>query len=115
MPGAPAQLGGERVEPLGPEPAELGHPRVDLLQRRGVDGIQPPGALSPHSGEPAVAEHLEVLRDGGVRDAELRGDGRRQLARGALTVREQLEQPAADRVAEDVEGVHSAILALLLN
>jgi hypothetical protein len=35
----PSQLGGERVEVLVPEPAEAVEPLVDLLQRRGLDGI----------------------------------------------------------------------------
>jgi hypothetical protein len=51
-----------------------------------------------------------VLRHGGLGDAELAPDHRRDRPRGLLAVGEQLEDPAADGVAEDVERVHTARL-----
>ena len=49
-----------------------------------------------------------MLRDGRLRDAEFGLDDRGDRARGQLTVSEELEDPPADRVAEDVERVHGA-------
>ena len=105
---AARELGRERVEPLVPEPAEVVEPVVELVERRRVDGVQPARALRPDRREPAVAQDLEVLRDGRLRDPELGLDDRRDRARGQLAVGEQLEDPAADRVSEDVERVHAA-------
>ena len=56
--------------------------------------------------EPAVAEDLEVLRHGRLRDPELRLDDGGDRSRRQLAVCEQLEDPATDRVPEDVERVH---------
>jgi hypothetical protein len=77
---APPQLRAEGVEPLRPEGPEVREPHVQLLQWSGVNGIDPPGALGSNRGEPVVAQHLQVLRDGRVRDAELVADDPRQLA-----------------------------------
>ncbi|OLT55310.1 hypothetical protein BJF88_06645 [Cellulosimicrobium sp. CUA-896] len=55
-------------------------------------------------------QHLEVLRDRGLADAELRADVRRDLPRGPLPRREDLEDPPPDRVAEDVERFHVSIM-----
>ena len=95
--------------------AELRHPRVDLFERPRLDGIQPPLTVGPHGREAGVAEHLEVLGDRGVRDAELHADDLGQLTRGPLAVGEQGQQAAPDGVTEDVEGVHPAIVAHTLN
>ena len=107
---AAGELGRERVEPLVPEPAEGVEPVVELVERRRVDGVEPPRAVRPDRREAAVAQDLEVLRDGRLRDAELGLDDRGDRPRGQLAVGEQLEDPAADRVAEDVERVHAATL-----
>ena len=76
---AAPQLGTEGVEPLRPEGPELREPHVQLLQRSGVNRIDPPGAFGADRREPVVPQHLQVLRDGRVRDAELVADGPRQL------------------------------------
>ena len=76
----------------------------------GVDGVEPAGALGSDGREPAVAQHPQVLRHGRLRDAELRLDDGGDRARGQLAIGEQLEDPAPDRVAEDVERVHARIL-----
>jgi hypothetical protein len=61
----------ERVEVTGPEPTEWGQPRIDLLQSLRVQSVEP--ALRVHGGlhEPGLAQHPEVLRDGGLRQVEL--------------------------------------------
>ena len=81
-------------------------PVVELAERRRVDRVQPARALGPDGREPAVPQDLEVLRHGRLRDPELGLDDGRDRPRGQLAVGEQLEDPAADRVAEDVERVH---------
>ena len=105
---AAGELGRERVEPLVQEPAEVVEPVVELAERRCIDGVEPARALRPDRREPAVAQDLEVLRHGRLRDPELGLDDGRDRPRGQLAVGEQLEDPAPDRVSQDVERVHAA-------
>lgn len=51
-----------------------------------------------------------MLGHRGLGDAELALHDRGHLARGALAVGKELQDPAADRVTEDVEGMHPAIV-----
>ena len=51
-----------------------------------------------------------MLRHGGLADAELVLHHTPDLARGDLAAREQLHDPTSDRIPEDVERVHAAIL-----
>ena len=88
-------------------------PAVELLERRGVDRVQPARADRSHGREPAVPEHLQVLRDSRLRDAELRLHDRGDVPRGDLAIGEELEDPASDRVTEDVERVHLASVEAL--
>src|SRR4029079_15178493 len=97
---------GARVWALVPGGAEALEPAVQLAEGRGGEGIEAAGALRADGGEAAVAEHLQVLRDGRLRDAELCLDDRGDGPRRDLALREQLEDPAADRVTQDVERVH---------
>jgi hypothetical protein len=87
-------------------------PHIELLQGSRVDGIDPPGALGSDGGEPVVPQHLQVLGDGRVRDAELVADGPRQLSRRQLTLGQEDEQPSANWVTEDVECVHASMFHL---
>ena len=73
------QLGTQGIESLRPEGTEVREPHVQLLQRSGVNCIDPPGALGADRGEPVVPQHFQVLGDGGVRDAELVADDPREL------------------------------------
>ena len=107
---APGEFGGERIHPLVPEPAEVVHPVVELAERRGIDRVEPARALRADGGEAALAQDLQVLRDGRLRDPELRLDDRRDRARRDLAIGEQLEDPAPNGVAQDVERVHGPIL-----
>ena len=106
LPLAARELRGERVEALLPEPPELLEPRIDLVERRRVDGVEPPGAIRPDRREPAVAQDLEVLRDRRLRDPELGLDDGGDRPGGVLAFGEELQDPPPDRVAEDVERVH---------
>jgi hypothetical protein len=103
---AASQFGRKRVEALLPEATERVEPGVDLVERRRIDGIQPPGALRPDRRETAVAQDPEVLRDRRLRDPELRLDDRRDRPGRLLASGQQLEDPPSDWVAKDVKGVH---------
>ena len=70
------------------------------------DGVQPPRALGADRREAAVAQDLEMLRHGRLRDPELGLDDGGDRARSRLPFGEELEDPPPDRVAEDVERVH---------
>ena len=109
---APArELGAQRVEVRLPEAAERVEPRVGGRERIRVDRVEPTRAVGAHGGEARLAQHAEVLRDRGLRDAELALDDFADLARAALAVGEQLEDAPADRVSEDVERVHGSSIA----
>src|SRR5258705_3883355 len=103
---AAGNLGRQRVELMLPEPAELAHPRIDLAQRPGLDRIDAARSISAHIRKAALAQHLEVLRNRRLRDAELALDDRDDVARALLAARQQLQNPAANRIAEDIESVH---------
>ena len=49
----------------------MAEPGVDLDQRSGIEGVDPPGALGTHGREAVLAQHPEVLRDARLREAEL--------------------------------------------
>jgi hypothetical protein len=99
-------LGAQRIETLGPEAAEVFEPLIDRVQRLGVDRVNASSPIGPNRREPVLAQHPEVLGHGGLTDPELRADLVDELAGRAFSVGEQLEQPAAHRIAEDIEGVH---------
>src|SRR5687768_14442005 len=99
---AARDLGRERLELVIPEPPERIEPFLDLLERAGVERIEPAARLSADLGEAAVAQHAQVLRDGGLADPELRGDHLDHRARGLLPRGEQLQDPSSHRITEDV-------------
>src|SRR5882672_1843584 len=108
---AAGNLGRQRFELMLPEPAELAHPRIDLAQRPGLDRIDAARSISAHIRKAALAQHLEVLRDRRLRDTELALDDGDDVARALLAARQQLQNPAANRVAEDIESVHQPSFA----
>src|SRR5262245_19077956 len=59
---ASRDLGGERLQLLLPEAAELREPGVGLAQWCGLDRIEPAWAVHSHPRKPGLAQHLEVLR-----------------------------------------------------
>src|SRR3954454_16540557 len=108
---AAGELGRERIQPLLPEPVERLEPGIDRLERLRGDGVEATRAVRTNDREAAVAEHAEVLRDGGLRDAELLLDDRADRTRRQLALREQLEDASPDGVAEDVERVHGPTIS----
>jgi hypothetical protein len=86
--------------------AEWVEPRIDLLERRRVHGVQAACAVRSDAREAAVAQDPEVLRDRRLADPELRLDDVGDGAGRALAVGEELKDPSSYRVAQDVERVH---------
>src|SRR5262245_48276595 len=89
-----------------PEPAELAHPRINLTQRSDLDRVDAARSVRTHIGKAALAQRLEMLRHCWLRDAELALDDGDDIARALLAARQQFQNPPANRVAEDIEGVH---------
>ena len=69
------------------------------------------GILGRAAREAGVAQHPQVVGDGGLADAELRADDVGQCARRLVALREQFDEPPADRIAEDVERVHATFIS----
>ena len=110
---ASGEFRAQRVKSLIPEGPERLQPSIELLQGSGVDGVQSSRALRAHVREAALAQNPEVLRDGGLADAELLPDDNRNITRRELLIEEQLQYPLPDRIAENVERVHTDKLAEL--
>src|SRR3954452_14145132 len=104
--GSLLELVTERIQVRLPEAAEALQPRVDVTERHRVHRVQPARAVGAHLREPTLAQYAKVLRHGRLADAELVPDGRRAAARRPLAVGQQLEDAAADRLAQDVERMH---------
>ena len=60
----------EPIEPLVPELFELTRPVVDRTECGTVDAVQPVASGRPTPDEPDVAQHLQVLGDLRLREAE---------------------------------------------
>jgi hypothetical protein len=99
-------FGGERFEWRVPEMPKPIQPGIDLGERTGIDGVDASRALTANLRKPVLPEHLQVLRDRGLRDAELLGDDRNDLTGGVLTIRQELEDPPSHRITENVERMH---------
>ena len=76
------------------------------MERRRLDGVEPPGAVGPDGREAALPQDLEMLRDGGLRDPELVPDAGADRPVVELALGEELEDPAPDGIAENIERVH---------
>ena len=76
-------------------------PRVELFERAWVERVEAPASLDPCADETVLAKHAQVARDAGPRRVEVR----RELARAALSVREQLDDPETRRIGEGSERV----------
>ena len=61
-----------------------------------------------------VLQRSEVLRNRRLRDAEFGLDDSADVSGGCLTVGDQLEDATPDRIPEDIERVHVAMIALPL-
>jgi hypothetical protein len=76
------------VQARGPELLEQSPHGIESL---GADDVQAPLRLRPHGDEAGVVEHLQMLRDGLLRDVEVFGD----LADRARLIPDQAEDRAA--------------------
>ncbi len=72
-----------------PVHAELIEPRVNLSKGGRVDGVDATCALGADACEAVLAQDTQMLRHGGLRDAELALDHGNDLARGVLSSREE--------------------------
>ncbi len=103
---AASELRRKGIEALLPEPSEVAEPLVELAERWRVNRIQPAGASCPDRREPTVPEDLQVLRHRRLRDPELILDGGRDRPGRQLTFGQELQDPAPNGIAQDVERVH---------
>src|SRR5262245_35216583 len=87
------------VQLTPPESAKPLEPAVAFLKRRRVDGVDPARPLDTDAGEPAFAQHLQVLRHRGLRDAELSLNRIDDTASRTLARREQLQNASANGIA----------------
>src|SRR5829696_8443999 len=94
----------ERVETATPELTIGGKPPIHVGERLGPQPVPAPLALSAHTHDTGVAQDAQMLRHPRLADREPVD----QLADGPFAVTEQVENPPALRVREDVEsGVHT--------
>lgn len=107
---SPRDLGFERAQLRLPEGTKAVEPRVYGLQWLDVDRIDATWSVDAHAGETGVSQNPEMLRDGGLGDAELFLDDLDDVARTMLAFGEQLQNAASNRIAENIESVHSAHL-----
>src|SRR5829696_4937991 len=96
----------ERVETATPELTIGGKPPIHVGERLGPQPVPAPLALSAHTHDTGVAQDAQMLRHPRLADREPVD----QLADGPFAVTEQVENPPALRVREDVEGgVHTRV------
>ena len=102
---APRDLGGECIETLFPKTAELREPGVHFLQGPGADRVEAARTVRTDFCKPAFAQHPQVLRHTRLRNAELSVNHGNNSAGTLFSVCQNLKHAAADRVAENIEGV----------
>ena len=88
---APRDLRGKGLEARFPKYPESVEPVVDLPQRGRVERVDTARSINPHGREPVVAEHPQVLRHGGLGDAELTLHRYDDIARGMFPGGQQLQ------------------------
>ena len=96
------------VEPLRPETAVRSEPRVDLGEGSGVEVVPPLLRLLADPHQAGVAQHAQVLGHPGLADPQ----GVHQFAHGSVPIAEQVEDPAASWLGDDVErDRHAGMIA----
>jgi uncharacterized protein len=93
-----------------PKPTKVGQPLIGLPKGGGVDGVEPPRALSTHPGKPVLPQDFEVLRDSRLGNPELVLDHGGHVTGGPLPIGKQLKNPPPNGIPQDVERVHANIL-----
>src|SRR5215813_786372 len=102
-------MGLERIHVGCPEAPEGSQPGVELHERLGSNPIDAPLCFDARLHEPCLAEHAEVLGDGGLRDPELALD----VADGLFRRREEAEDGPTVRLGDDRErGFHLAYMLI---
>ncbi len=98
----------QRCQALIPESLVVRHPVKDFAKRRGVSPVEPVPPRPALGDKPRPAQHTQMLRERGLRHAPL--EVRADLARRALPVREQVEDPTPRGVRDGVKnrGVESS-------
>jgi hypothetical protein len=89
----------QEIEMLGPERAITRQPLVEISKRLRPDAIEPTLSVDPRRDEPRVLENAEVLRNGGLAEAEIADE----LANWPLTVAQQLENRHTPWFSQDLQ------------
>ena len=97
----------ERVQVRRPEAPKSSDPEIEFPQGLRVHRVESPGALRPHARQAALAQDTKVHRNPGLRDAELALDDGGDSTRRLLALREKLQYPTADWIANHVESLHA--------
>src|SRR5215208_7021873 len=105
-PFASRDLGRQRVELRFPETPELADPCIHRLKPRSIHRIKSSLRVRPDLCKAAFAQHLEMLRHGGLRDPELGSDRLYHFTRRHFPGTEQLEDATPHRIGKDFEDVH---------
>lgn len=79
---------------------------MQLVERLGAQGVQAPLGVDPDPDEPGLPQHPQVLRHAGLAEAEPAD----QLAHRPLALAKQVEDVAAVRLGEHLEGGHAPTL-----
>ena len=85
-------------------------PVLEFHEDGGLEFVEASGAVLVDDGEPLVAQDLEMLRHSRLGDGELDADRRNDVSGRACAVGEQLENPAANRIRENLEPMHAPII-----
>ena len=105
---ATRDLSCQRVQARSPDAPEALEPYVDVLQRRRPQRVHALAPVRPDGREARLAQHPQMLRHGRLRNPELLLDRCADSSRAALAVGDELQNPAAYRIAEYLERVHVA-------
>jgi len=92
----------EPIESLGPISPVRVQPGVHLGQWCSPQGIEAAPTGGSHTDQPRVLQNPQLLRDGGLRDAEVVNE----FTYRALALPEQVEDPAARRLSQGSERGH---------
>ena len=100
-----SQVSVEPIERSAPQFSIRRQPLVDLHERLETQSVEPPLGVRADLDEPRVAKDPQVLRDGGLAEAQVVDED----ADGPLAAPEQVEDVAARRLGEDSEAHPSSI------
>lgn len=96
----------QRVEPLWPQARIALDPPGDLVEGTGHETVEAPGSHGPGLDDLGLSQQPQLIRDGGLPDAELDHDDLADLAGGALTIGEHLDDASTHGIGENGELAH---------